>query len=75
MASTSDSVLDHHSQKKGNLQLCQNHHAISVISHPSKVMLRILLNRLEPKAEEIFKEEQTGFRAGKRTTEATFSIL
>ena len=49
--------------KKGNLHLCQNYRTISLISHPSKVMLRILLNRLKPQAEEIIKEEQTGFRA------------
>ena len=30
--------------KKGNLQLCQNYRTISLISHPSKVMLKILLN-------------------------------
>ena len=30
--------------KKGNLQLCQNYRTISPISHPSKVMLKILLN-------------------------------
>ena len=41
--------------KKGNLQLCQNYRTISLISHPSKVMLRILLNRLNPQAEEIIK--------------------
>ena len=43
--------------KKGNLQLCQNYRTISLISHPSKVMLRILLNRLKPQAEEITKED------------------
>ena len=59
--------------KKGNLQLCQNYRAISLISHPSKVMLRIL-NRLKPQAEEIIKEEQAGFRAGKSTTEQIFNL-
>ena len=54
--------------KKGNLQLCQNYHTISLISHPSKVMLRILLNRLKLQAEEIIKEEQAGFRAGRTTS-------
>ena len=43
--------------KKGSIQLCQNYRTISLISHPSKVMLRILLNRLKPQAEEIIKEE------------------
>ena len=32
--------------KKGNLQLCQNDRIISLISRPSKVMLKIILNRL-----------------------------
>ena len=59
--------------KKGNLQLCQNYHTISLISHPSKVILRILLNRLKPQAEEIIKE-QAGFRAGRNTTEQIFHL-
>ena len=53
--------------KKGNLQLCQNYRTISLISHPSKVMLKIILNRLQPQAEEIIAEEQASFRAGRST--------
>ena len=49
--------------KKGNLQLCQNYRTISLISHSSKVMLKVILNRLKPQAEEIIAEEQAGFRA------------
>ena len=60
--------------KKGSLQLCQNCRTISLISYPSKVMLRILLNRLKPQAEEIIKEEQAGFRAGRSTTEQNFNL-
>ena len=55
--------------KKGNLQLCQNYRTISLISPPSKVMLKIILNRLQPQAKEIIAEEQAGFRAGRSTTE------
>ena len=51
--------------KKGNLQRCQNYRTISLISHPSKVMLKIILNRLTPQAEKIIAEEQAGFRAGR----------
>ena len=54
--------------KKGNLQLCQNYRTICLISHPSKVMLKIILNRLQPQTEEIIAEEQAGFRAGRSTT-------
>ena len=60
--------------KKGNLQLCQNCITISLISHSSKVMLKLILNRLKPQAEEIMPEEQAGFRAGRSTTEQIFNI-
>ena len=55
--------------KKGNLQLCQNYRTISLISHSSKVMLKVILNRPKPQAEDIIVEEQAGFRAGRSTTE------
>ena len=42
--------------KKGNLQQCQNYRTISLISHPSKVMLKIIPNRLKPQAEKIIAE-------------------
>ena len=59
--------------KKGNLQQCQNYRTISLISHPSKVMLKIILNRLKPRAK-IITEEQAGFRAGRSTTEQIFNL-
>ena len=37
-------------------------------------MLRILLNRLKPQAEEIIKEEPAGFRAGRKTTEQILNL-
>ena len=60
--------------KKGNLLQCQNYRTISLISHASKVMLKILLNRLTPQAETIKAEEQAGFRAGRSTAEQIFSL-
>ena len=60
--------------KKGNLQLYQNYRTISLISHSSKVMLKVILNRLKPQAEEIIAEEQAGFRAGRSTTEQIFNL-
>ena len=44
--------------KKGNLQQCQNYPTISLISHPSKVMLKIILNRLKPQAEILMKNSR-----------------
>ena len=37
-------------------------------------MLKILLNRLKPQAEEIIAEEQAGFRMGRSTTEQIFNL-
>ena len=54
--------------------MCQNYRTISLISHPSKVMLKILLNRLKPQAEEIIAEEQAGFWAGWSTSEQIFKL-
>ena len=60
--------------KKGTLQQCQNYRTISLISHPSNVMLKIILNRLKPQAEKIIVEEQAGFRAGRSTTQQIFNL-
>ena len=55
--------------KKGQLKQCKNYRTISLISHPSKIMFRIILNRLKTKAEELLAEDQTGFRPGRSTVE------
>ena len=60
--------------KKGTLQLCQSYRTINMISHPRKVMLRILLYKQKPQAEEVLKEEQAGFRAGWSTTEKILNL-
>ena len=59
---------NHICHKKGNLRQCQSYRTISLIRHPSKVMLKIILNRLKPQVK-IIAEEQAGFRAGRSTTE------
>ena len=60
--------------KKGNLQLCQNYKTISLISHSSKVMLKVILNGLKPQAEELIAEEQVGFRARRSKTAQIFNL-
>ena len=60
--------------KIGNLQQCQNYRKISLISHPSKVMLKIILNSLKPQAEKITAEEQAGFRAERSAKEQIFNL-
>ena len=61
--------------KKGNLQQCENYRTISLIGHPSKVLLKIILSRLKPVAETIIAEEQAGFiGSGRSTTEHIFNL-
>ena len=60
--------------KKGNLQQCQNYRTISLISHLSKVMLKIPPNRLKPQVEKIITKKQAGFRAGRSPTEQIFNL-
>ena len=59
--------------KKGDTRKCQNHRTISLISHPSKVMLKVIQNRLKKEAEELLAEEQAGFRANRSTVEQIFN--
>ena len=74
MANHMDPVLSHSLPRKDNLQQCQNYRTISLISHPSKVMLKIILNRLKPQAEKIIAEEQADFKAGRSTTVQNFIL-
>eukprot|EP00794_Sanderia_malayensis_P008574 gene8574-biopygen6861 len=55
--------------KKGNLKKCSNYRTISLISHPSKVLLKIIAERMKPQIEAVLSEEQAGFRAGRSTVE------
>ena len=50
--------------KKGSKQKYENYRTISLISHISNIMLKIILNRLQHYTEEFISEEQAGFRAG-----------
>ena len=74
MASTLDSVPDHHSPTERQPTTMPKLPYHQPDQYPSKVMLKILLNRLKLQAEEIIKEEQAGFRAGKSTTEQIFYL-
>lgn len=63
-----------HTPKEGFLHLCQNYRIISLISHPSNIVLKIVLNRLQPQAQELIAEEQASFRAGRSTNEQIFNL-
>ena len=60
----------YHYQKKH----CKNHRTVSLISHPSKVMLHINHNCLKSKAEELWSEEQASSRARRTTVEQSSAV-
>ena len=60
--------------KKGNVKECSNHRTISLISHASKTLLKIINNRLKQKLESEIAEEQAGFRAGIGTRDHIVNI-
>ena len=68
-----DTIACHTVSFKGNLKQRQNYRTISLISHSSKIMLRVILSRLRAKAEEPLAEEQAGFRPGRSTVEQIFN--
>ena len=53
--------------KKGNAKECSNYRTIALISHPSKVMLKILQYRLQQYMNSELTDVQAGFRKGRVT--------
>ena len=53
--------------KKGNAKECSNYHKILLISHTSKVMLKILQARLQQYMNQELQDVQDGFRKGRGT--------
>ena len=51
--------------KKGNAKKCSNYHTIALISHTSKVMLKILQARLQQYTNWELPDVQTTFRKGR----------
>ena len=53
--------------KKGNAKVCSNYRTIALISHASKVMLKILQARLQQDMNREIPDVQAGFRKGRGT--------
>ena len=50
-----------------NIVSCANYRAIALVSHASKILLRIILERIGIKTETEIADEQAGFRQGRGT--------
>ena len=51
--------------KKGNAKECSNYHTIALISHASKLMLKIFQARFQQYMNHEFSDVQAGFRKGR----------
>ena len=60
--------------KKGNAKECSNYRIIALISHASKVILKILQARLQQYVNRELPVVQAGFRKGRRTRDQIASI-
>ena len=60
--------------KKGNAKECSNYQTIALISHASKVMLKILQARLQQYVNHELPDIQAGFRKGRGTRDQIANI-
>ena len=60
--------------KKGNAKECSSYHRIALISHSSKVMLKILQARVQQYMNRELPDVQAGFRKGRGTRDQIANI-
>ena len=60
--------------KKGNAKECSNYRTIALISHASRVMLKILQVRLQQYVNRELPDVQAGFRKGRGTRDQIANI-
>jgi len=63
--------------KKGDLSECKNWRGIQLLSIPSKVLARVILERIKADVNKLLRAEQAGFRAGRSCADqiATLRII
>ena len=74
MATGLEKVHFHSITKKDNAKECSNYRTIALISHASKVMLKILQARLQQYVNCELPDVQAAFRKGIRTTDKITNI-
>ena len=60
--------------KKGNAKECSNYHTIALISHASKVMLKVLQARIQQYMDRELPDIQAGFRKDRGTRDQIANI-
>ena len=69
-----EKVSFHSKRKKGNAKECSDYRTIALISHTSKVMLKILQASLQQYVNRELPDVQAGFRKGRGTRDQIANI-
>ena len=70
-----EKVSFHSNLKERQWQRCSNYHTIALISHASKVMLKILHTRLQQYMNHELPDVQAGFRKGRGPYDPAIPLL
>ena len=70
-----EKVNFHSNAKKGNAKECSNYHMVALLSHASKVMLKILQDKLQQYMNQELPDVQAGFRKGRGSRDQVANIL
>ena len=60
--------------KKGDLKDCNNWRGIMLLSATSKVLSRVILNRISASVDPLLRKEQAGFRKGRSCADQIFTL-
>ena len=69
-----EKVHFHSDSKEGNAKECSNYRTIGLISHASKIMLKILHARFQQYVNQKLPDVQAGFRKGRGTRDQIVNL-
>ena len=60
--------------KKGSLSDCNNWRGITLLSVPSKIFCKVIIQRITQAVDDLLRNEQSGFRKGRGCTDNIFTL-
>src|SRR6218665_2347418 len=61
--------------KKGDLMECSNYRTIALLNHMSKVLMKVLQERLKAQTDTYITDEQAGFRKDRNTIQQILRLM
>lgn len=60
--------------KKGSLSDCNNWRGVTLLSVPSKIFCKVIIQRITKAVDDVLRNEQAGFRKGRRCADQIFTL-